>query len=210
MERRFNQVVLVLPGWIVMLARRKAARSAASVCNFVARRRRCPGLMVAEMYVAMGDMPLVTKVAQVMCFGTRVLGGVTLEGSAGIVACDGATLGNGATLGSGRAVGAALGATLGSGGAVGVAVEFVEGVRGFEGVGATVGNVVAGVTLVRVRPQRAGKGTTLRTGAVGGTGGGITGVCDGCTVRSDAGIGGGSFPGMMYGRPVYWVKMLDS
>jgi hypothetical protein len=65
-ERRFDHVALEIPGWMVMLARRKAARSAASVCAFVARRQRCPGLMVVEMYVVMGANPPVTEVAQVM------------------------------------------------------------------------------------------------------------------------------------------------
>jgi hypothetical protein len=72
----------------------------------------------------------------------------------------------------------------------------VDGARGFQGVGTTGGTGVAGVTLVRIRTQRAGKGTTLGTGAVVSTGGGITGVCDGCMVGSDAGMGGGSFLGM--------------
>jgi hypothetical protein len=64
-------------GWMVMLARRKAARSAASVCAFVARRWRCPGLMVVKMYVAIGAMPPVTEVAQVMRFGAGVVAGAT-------------------------------------------------------------------------------------------------------------------------------------
>jgi hypothetical protein len=76
-ERRFDHVALEIPGWMVMLARRKAARSAASVCAFVARRQRCPGLMVVETYVAMGAIPPVTEVAQVMCLGDGVVVGAT-------------------------------------------------------------------------------------------------------------------------------------
>jgi hypothetical protein len=76
-ERRFDHVALAIPGWMVMLARRKAARSAASVCANFARRRRCPGLMVVETYVAMGAIPPVTEVAQVMCLGNGVVVGAT-------------------------------------------------------------------------------------------------------------------------------------
>jgi hypothetical protein len=76
-ERRFDHVTLAIPGWMVMLARKKEARSAASVCAFVARRRRCPGLMVMETYVAMGAIPPVTEVAQVMCLGNGVVVGAT-------------------------------------------------------------------------------------------------------------------------------------
>jgi hypothetical protein len=199
LERRFDKVVLVRPGWMLMLSRMKAARSEACVCAFVARRRRCPGLMVAEIYVVMGAMPPVTKVDQVMRVGAGVLGGVTVGGSAGIGACDGVTVGNGATLGSGGAGGAALGADVGSGGAFGAALGVVEGTRGFEGVGATVESGAAGGAIMCIRPQPAGKGTTLGTGAVGSTGRGITGVCDGCTVGSAGGKGGGSWVGMMYG-----------
>jgi hypothetical protein len=76
-ERRFDHVTLEILGWMVMLARRKAAVPAASVCAFVARRRRCPGLMVVETYVAMGVIPPVTEVAQVMCLGDGVVVGAT-------------------------------------------------------------------------------------------------------------------------------------
>jgi hypothetical protein len=111
-----GHVTLAIPGWMVMLAWRKAARSAAPVCAFVARRRRCPGLMVVETYVAMGAIPPVTEVAQVMCLGYGVVVGAT-GGGAGIGLCDGAIVGNGTTLGSGAAIGAAArsgaaGATL--------------------------------------------------------------------------------------------------
>jgi hypothetical protein len=76
-ECRFHHLALEIPGWMVMLARRKAARSAASFCAFVARRRYFPGLMVVETYVAMGAIPPVTEVAQVMCLGDGVVIGTT-------------------------------------------------------------------------------------------------------------------------------------
>jgi hypothetical protein len=53
-------------GCMVMLARRKAARSTAYFFAFVARHRCCPRLKVVEMYVMMEAMPLVTEVAHVM------------------------------------------------------------------------------------------------------------------------------------------------
>jgi hypothetical protein len=46
-ERRLNHVWLLMPGWMVMLADKKAARSAESFWAVVARQRRCPGLIVA-------------------------------------------------------------------------------------------------------------------------------------------------------------------
>jgi hypothetical protein len=76
-ERRFDHVALAILRWMLMLARRKAAWSAASVCAFVSRRRLCPGLMVVETYVTMGAIPLVTEVAQVICLGGVVVVGAT-------------------------------------------------------------------------------------------------------------------------------------
>jgi hypothetical protein len=46
-ERRLNHVWLLMPGWMVMLVDKKAARSAADFWAVVARRRRWPGLIVA-------------------------------------------------------------------------------------------------------------------------------------------------------------------
>jgi hypothetical protein len=137
-ERRFDHVALEIPGWMVMLARRKVARSAASVCAFVARRRRCPGLMVVETYVAMGAIPPVTEVAQVMCLGDGVVVGAT-GGAAGIGLCDGAIVGNGTTLGSGAAIGAAA-----RSGAAGATLVLVRPPRA--GNGATVGAAIVGST----------------------------------------------------------------
>jgi hypothetical protein len=187
LERHFDQGVLVMPGWMLMLARSKSARSAACVCAFVARRWRCPGLMVAEIYVVMGAMPLVTEVAQVMRFAAGVLGGVT--------------------------VGAALRAKVGSGGAFGAAVRVVEGARGREGSRVSVQLLKLaprGKLLCAFIPNARGRETPLELALWGSTGGGITGVCDACTVGSAAGKGGGSWVGMMSGRPVCWVKMSDN
>jgi hypothetical protein len=137
-ECRFDQVALEMPGWMVMLARRKSARSAASVCSFVARRRRCPGLMVVETYVAMGAIPPVTEVAQVMCLGDGVVVGAT-GGAAYIGLCDGAIVGNGTTLGSGAAIGAAAGS-----GATGATLVLVWPQR--VGNGVTGGAAIVGST----------------------------------------------------------------
>jgi hypothetical protein len=137
-ERRFDHVALAIPGWMVMLAQSKAARSAASVCAFVARRRRCPGLMVVETYVEMGAIPPVTEVAQVMCLGDG--GGVgAAGGAAGIGLYDVAIVGNGTTLGSGAAICAAA-----RSGAAGATLVLVRPRRA--GNGATVGAAVVGST----------------------------------------------------------------
>jgi hypothetical protein len=137
-ERRFDHVALEIPGWMVMLARMKAARLAASVCDFVARRRRCPGLMVAETYVAMGEIPPVTEVAQVMCLGDGVVVGAT-GGAAESGLCNGAIIGNGTTLGSGAAVGTASGS-----GVAGVSLVLDQPQRA--GNGSTVGAITVGST----------------------------------------------------------------
>jgi hypothetical protein len=137
-ECRFDHVALEIPGWMVMLARRKAARLAASVCTFVALRRRCPRLMVVETYVAMGEIPPVTEVAQVMCLGGGLVVGAT-GGAAGSGLCDGVIVGNGTTLRSGAAVGAPAGS-----GAAGAGIVLVRPQRA--GNGATGGAAIVGST----------------------------------------------------------------
>jgi hypothetical protein len=67
-------------------------------------------------------------------------------GTAGIGVCDGAIV--------------CYGATLGSGGAVAADSGVVEGAIGVVSVGTTVESGAAGASLVRVRPQCAGKGTS--------------------------------------------------
>jgi hypothetical protein len=101
--------------------------------------------MVVETYVAMGAIPPVTEVAQVMCLGDGVVVGATGRaggGAAGSGMCDGAIVVNGTTLGSGAAIGAAA------------------------------GSGAAGASLVLVWPQRVGNGATGGAAIVGSTGGG--------------------------------------
>jgi hypothetical protein len=180
-ERRFDHTALEIPGWMVMQARRKSDRLAASVCDFVARRRRCPGLMVVETYVAIGAIPPVTEVAQVMCLKDGVVVGAT-GGAACIGLCDGAIVGNGTTLRSGAAIGAAAGSR-----AAGATLVLVRPQRA--GNRATGGAAIVGST---------------------GGGGLMNGAGGGCTFGSAEGMGGGSSEGMMSGRPVCWEKMSDS
>jgi hypothetical protein len=94
--------------------------------------------MVVETYVAMGAIPPVTEVVQVMCLGDGVVVGVTY-GDADSGLCDGAIVGNGTTLGSGAAFGAAAGS-----GTAGASLVLVRPQRA--GNGATIGAAVVGST----------------------------------------------------------------
>jgi hypothetical protein len=92
--------------------------------------------MAVETYVAMGAIPPVTEVAQVMCLGDVVVVGAT-GGAAGSGLCDGAIIGNGTTLRSGAAVGAAAGSA-----AAGASLVLVRPQRA--GNGATGGATIVG------------------------------------------------------------------
>jgi hypothetical protein len=71
---------------MVMLAKRKAALSAAFFWAMVARRQRWPGLIVVDWYVAMGAMPSVTEGAHVIRFCVLVVStGATLQSDAWVV-----------------------------------------------------------------------------------------------------------------------------
>jgi hypothetical protein len=96
---------------------------------------------MVETYVAMGVIPPVTEVAQVMCLGDGVVVGAT-GGAAGIGLCDGAIVGNGTTLESGAAIGAASGS--GAAGATLVLVRPQHAGKGATGGAAIVGSTGGG------------------------------------------------------------------
>jgi hypothetical protein len=88
--------------------------------------------------VAMGAIPPVTEVTQVICLGGGVVVGAT-GGAVGSRPCDGAIVGNGTTLGSGAAVSAAAGSSAAGGNLVLVRPQRA-------GKGAIVGAAVVGST----------------------------------------------------------------